>query len=86
MKRKHLFYLKINPNTMSRILIEYAPSISEKSQIIIEENITPSMTSQDGETSQYCVDFILSDINNLPAKDIKLIKELQSEGVEYLEF
>lgn len=71
---------------MSRILIEYAPSISEKSQSIIEENITPSMTSQDGETSQYCVDFILSDIINLPAKDIKLIKELQSEGVEYLEF
>jgi hypothetical protein len=72
---------------MGRLVIEYLPGISEKAEEIISENITPSMSSYEGDSHQYCLDHILSDISGLlPAADRVLLETLIDDGVSYIEF
>lgn len=73
---------------MSRILIEYLPPISEKGMEIIQENISPSMTSSDGESNQYDLDIVLKDIGHeLPHNDQEYLGGIHNEDVpvEYIE-
>jgi hypothetical protein len=71
---------------MNKFIVEYCPNISEKAEKIIIENITPSMSSIDGDSHQYCLDFIISDIlNDLPKEDQDTILILKSENVDYIE-
>lgn len=72
---------------MSRILIEYDPKLSAIGQKIIEENVTPSMTSNDGSSNHYAIDIVAETLksNNLIG-DLTEIDILRGEGVSYIEF
>lgn len=72
---------------MARFQVEYIPRLSTKGFDLIEENITPSMTSIDGESNQYNIDIILSDLlKELSSEDRKLLQILQVDNVDYIEF
>ena len=72
---------------MSRIIVEYDPDLSGEAKELIRNNITPSMTSNDGESSQYNIDFVLADLfRELPVEDKIIIQALSADNVEYLEF
>jgi hypothetical protein len=71
---------------MGRIIIEYLPDISEEAEKIISENITPAMTSYEGDSNQYNLLDILADIISMFSKeDQDVLKKLKSEGVDYIE-
>ena len=72
---------------MSRIIVEYDPDLSGEAKELIRNNITPSMTSNDGDSSQYNIDFVLADLfRELPVEDKIVIQALSADNVEYLEF
>lgn len=72
---------------MARFQVEYIPRLSVKGFDLIEENINPSMTSIDGESNQYSIDIILSDLlKELSSEDRKLLQILQVDNVDYIEF
>lgn len=72
---------------MARFQVEYIPRLSTKGFDLIEENINPSMTSIDGESNQYSIDIILSDLlKELSSEDRKLLQILQVDNVDYIEF
>ena len=72
---------------MSRIIVEYEPDLSGEAKELIRNNITPSMTSNDGDSSQYNIDFVLADLfRELPVEDKIIIQALSADNVEYLEF
>ena len=55
---------------MSRIIVEYDPDLSGEAKELIRNNITPSMTSNDGDSSQYNINFVLADLfRELPVED-----------------
>lgn len=72
---------------MSRFIVEYNPNLSSEAKSLIRNNITPSMTSEDGDSSQYNIDFVLADLfRELPVEDKIVIQALSADNVEYLEF
>jgi hypothetical protein len=72
---------------MSRIIVEYNPDLSGEAKKLIRNNCTPSMTSNDGDSSQYNIHFILADLfRELPVEDKIVIQALSADNVEYLEF
>jgi hypothetical protein len=72
---------------MNKFTVGYCPNISEEAEKIIIENITPSMTSLEGDSNQYCLDFIKSDIFELLSEeDQKAIQLLINENIDYIEF
>lgn len=72
---------------MSRFIVEYGPNLSSEAKSLIRNNITPSMTSEDGDSSQYNIDFVLADLfRELPVEDKIVIQALSADSVEYLEF
>lgn len=76
------------------IIVAYEPAFTMEFRCWIKTNITPSMISQDETTSHYSLDFITTqleeqeDKENRPLfqKDASLLKQLQNEKVEYVEF
>jgi hypothetical protein len=78
---------------MSRIIIEYNPELSLKAQKIIQDEVSPSMISNDDDSScQYEISMVsecLHDIFYQGVKiksDLKLITKLIDEGVSFIEF
>jgi hypothetical protein len=77
---------------MSRIIVEYNPDLSGEAKELIRNNITPSMSSNDGDSHdgdshQYNIDFVLADLfRELPVEDKIIIQALSADNVEYLEF
>ena len=72
---------------MTKFIVGYCPNISEEAEKIIIENITPSMTSLEGDSNQYCLDFIRRDIFELLSEeDQKAIQVLINDAVDYIEF
>ena len=72
---------------MSRILIEYNPTLTAIGQKAIEDNITPSMTSNDGSSNQYEIDMVAECLKaNKLIGDLTEIDKLRGEGVSYIEF
>lgn len=72
---------------MSRIIVEYDPDLSGEAKELIRNNITPSMTSNDGDSNQYNIDFVLAYLfRELPVEDKIIIQSLSADNVEYLEF
>lgn len=71
---------------MSRILIEYNPNLSAIGNKTIEDNITPSMSSNDSSSHQYDIDMVAECLeeNNL-IDDLSTINQLREEGVHYIE-
>jgi hypothetical protein len=73
-----------------RFIVEYNPSISKHAERFIQSEITPSMTSDDGDSSQYPIDFVLESLeqekDELFDQDIKYLKFLSEDDVAYIEF
>ena len=73
-----------------RFSVEYNPSISKHAQRFIGLNITPSMTSNDEDSHQYRIDFVLESLeeenqDGVFNKDIEILKQLLEEDVTYIE-
>ena len=83
---------------MSRIIVEYNPPISVKTQYLIKNEITPSMISNDETSGQYDISMVKEMLQEtleglieqkmedfgLP-NDIKIVDELIELGVDYIE-
>jgi hypothetical protein len=73
-----------------RFSVEYNPSISKHTQRFIGLNITPSMSSNDQDSHQYPIDFVLESLeednqDGVFNKDIEYLKNLLDEDVAYIE-
>ena len=79
---------------MSRILIDYNTPLSLVAQMLIRNEVTPSMVSNDDTSCQYDIDMVaecleeiikqkLEEIN--VTDDLELINELRKEKVHYIE-
>jgi hypothetical protein len=73
-----------------RFSVEYNPSISKNAERLIRAEITPSMTSEDGDSSQYPIDFVLESLeaenqDEMFNQDISYLKQLSDEDVAYIE-
>lgn len=73
-----------------RFSVEYNPSISKHAQRFIQSAITPSMTSEDGDSSQYPIDFCIESLeeenqDGVFTQDINYLKSIGDEDVAYIE-
>jgi hypothetical protein len=74
-----------------RFTVEYNPSLSKHAERLIRAEITPSMTSNDQETSQYLISFVIDTLfddnqDEVFTKDIDYLKHLlEEEEVTYIE-
>jgi len=73
-----------------RFSVEYKPIISKNAERLIRAEITPSMTSEDGDSSQYPIDFVLESLeaenqDEMFNQDIAYLKQLSDEDVAYIE-
>lgn len=73
---------------MSRIVVEYNPDISEDSKELIKAEITPSMVSNDGSSSQYAISMVADILleRQSYSKDVFYINDLIIDGVSFVEF
>ena len=72
---------------MSKFIVEYCPNISEQAEKIIIENITPSMSSTEGDSHQYNLDVILYNLfRELSVDDKIVLQTLSADKVDYIEF
>lgn len=82
---------------MSRIIVEYNPSITNLSRFLIKDRVTESMISNDGTSKQFQINYskdyltgclldsTLKEEIELLKMDIKVLDGLISEGVHYIE-
>jgi hypothetical protein len=82
---------------MSRILVEYLPSITNLSRFLIKDGVTESMISNDGTSNQFQIGYSKDYLNSclldstlkeeieLLKRDIAVLDGLISEGVHYIE-
>jgi hypothetical protein len=71
---------------MARLIVEYNPPISVKTQYLIKNEITPSMISNDETSGQYDVSTVKEKLEYHELDDdLKIIDELIKEGVHYIE-
>lgn len=73
-----------------RFSVEYNPPISKHAERFIQSAITPSMTSDDGDSSQYPIDFCIESLeeenqDGVYNQDIIHLKFLLDENVAYIE-
>lgn len=71
---------------MSRIIVEYDPNIGPESKEKIRNNITQEMSSNSGDTHQYLLEHVLNIKEFLVTDDVTYLKQLEKEGVSYIEF
>lgn len=72
---------------MSRIVIEYNPPLTIKSQKLIRDNITPSMISNDETSCQYEISMVADILlEHEHTNDVHMINNLILDGVDYIEF
>ena len=75
---------------MSRVIVEYNPELSNSTEKLIKDNITPSMISHDETTCQYEIsmvaDIVEAQGEMTNSKDLFLINDLIIQGVHYIEF
>jgi hypothetical protein len=78
----------INFNQMAHTLIitAYNPDFSASFKSWIRKNISPSMVNPQDEERAYNLEAILEESPIRSEDDELLIKELQSQNVEYVEF
>ena len=73
-----------------RFSVEYNPPITKHAERFIQSAITPSMTSDDGDTSQYPIDFCIESLeeenqDGVFKHDLSYLKLLLEENVAYIE-
>ncbi len=71
---------------MIRIIVEYNPPISVKTQYLIKNEITPSMISNDETSGQYDISMVKGKLEYHELEDdLKIIDGLIEQGVDYIE-
>lgn len=82
---------------MSRIIVEYNPPITNLSRFLIIDKVEESMISNDGTSRQFQINYskdyligclldsTLEEEIKLLKRDIKVLDDLISEGVHYIE-
>ena len=74
----------------STIKIAYIPQFTASFRKFIKENVSPEFTSEDGKTHQYFVsgiDDAMSEHNVVfMQSDLDIMKELEAQEIEYVEF
>jgi hypothetical protein len=73
-----------------RFSVEYNPPITKHAERFIQSEITPSMTSDDGDSSQYPIDICMEELekenqDGVFKHDISYLKLLLEENVAYIE-
>jgi hypothetical protein len=73
-----------------RFSVEYNPPITKHADRFIRLNITPSMTSEDQDSHQYPIDFVLESLegenqDEVFKHDISYLKRLLEDKVSYIE-
>ena len=70
-----------------RLVVEYMPNLSQEAIEEIRQTQDASMSSE--EKSQYCIEDVLANISSrncfIPMDDELKLKNLRSEGVDYIE-
>lgn len=75
---------------MNIFKVVYEPNLSTVTRSYIRDTMTPSMTSQDGTSNQYELDFVLTQIEDdkaeIPQDDLQHLRDLLcGEDVNYIE-
>ena len=71
---------------MSKIVIEYDPKISYAGRQAIEYQVSPSMTSTDGTTSQYEITQCIEALQEQEMlDDMQVVVSLMNDNVNFLE-
>ena len=70
---------------MSRVIVEYMPRISPEGRRNIGDNVSHSMESHDGETFQYAIEQCIEALAGYGEDDYVLLKELEGDGVHFIE-
>lgn len=68
------------------IKVGYNPKISHKAMQTIRNDVTYSMTSHDGSTEQYAIDFCIETLKTYGSKYKEDIKYLEESTVDFIEF
>jgi hypothetical protein len=68
------------------IITAFQPDFTPSFKAWIKKNISPSMVNPNDEECSYCLETIEDNIETISLEDSLLIKELQSQNVEYVEF
>lgn len=68
------------------IITAFQPNLTPSFKDWIKKNISPSMVNPNDEECSYNLETILDAIEVISLDDSILIKELQSQNVEYVEF
>jgi hypothetical protein len=73
-----------------RFSVEYNPPLSKHAERFIQSEITASMTSDDGDTNQYPIAFVIENLegenqDQVFNQDIAYLKQLLDEDVAYIE-
>ena len=72
---------------MSRIIIEYNPTLTKKAEKLIRNNVTESMRSNDESSAQYDIDMVADLLEEYDEyEDLVLINKIREEGVHFIEF
>jgi hypothetical protein len=81
-----LAFININQMAHTLIITAYNPDFSASFKAWIRKNINPSMVNPQDEERTYYLEAILEENPLRNEDDELLIKELQSQNVEYVEF
>jgi hypothetical protein len=81
-----LAFININQMAHTLIITAYNPDFSTSFKAWIRKNINPSMVNPQDEEKAYCLETIMDENPLRSEEDNLLIKELQSQNVEYVEF
>jgi hypothetical protein len=81
-----LAFININQMAHTLIITAYNPDFSASFKAWIRKNISPSMVNPQDEERAYNLEAILEEEPLRSEEDEILIKELQSQNVEYVEF
>ena len=68
------------------IITAFQPNFTPHFKAWINKNISPSMVNPNDEECSYNLEAIVDNIDTISLEDSILIKELQSQNVEYVEF
>lgn len=72
---------------MSRIVIEYNPTITKESEKLIRDNVTPSMISNDESSCQYEISIVAELLLEYGENDdADYINGLINDNVSFIEF
>lgn len=65
----------------------YNPPLSTKGISEILTYASPGMTSIDGDSNQYNISFLLQNLEEFDfnAEDVKILKELEEQEIDYIE-